>query len=302
VLRGREDPPPAWIRLRPWRPAQSPEAGAALLGVPPGEIVEDPRMGLRAAAALLGDLSRRMAISPTMPLAAWRAVLSPWNASGDPDADRLYAEHVMALLASGFSAHVDAEAPVVVPPAGEPIDVVAPAVNRPAGIDGAAFATFLPAAPSTHRTRESRAIRYIVIHTMENDFATVVEFFRRRGTAVGAHYVVRGTDGLVVQMVDERAVVFHDACFNELSIGIEHEGYAAAGDVWFSDALYAASARLVRDIARRYGVPLDRAHVLGHGDAPDCSEHTDPGALWDWERFMRELRGAEWPREPVPAR
>ncbi|HEY5932985.1 MAG TPA: peptidoglycan recognition family protein, partial [Kofleriaceae bacterium] len=106
------------------------------------------------------------------------------------------------------------------------------------------------------------------------------------GTKVGAHYLVDSVTGTTVQMADERLVVFHDACFNEESIGIEHEGYVEAGQLWYSDEQYEASARLVRDIAKRHEIPLDRDHILGHGEAPDCSDHTDPGPGWDWDRFM----------------
>jgi N-acetyl-anhydromuramyl-L-alanine amidase AmpD len=128
---------------------------------------------------------------------------------------------------------------------------------------------------------------------MQNTLPVIVEYFRRPGTKVGAHYLVDSVAGTTIQMADERMVVFHDACFNDESIGIEHEGYVEAGALWYSDELYRASARLVRDIARRHDIPLDRSHILGHGEAPDCSDHTDPGPGWDWERFMAEVERGE---------
>ena len=53
----------------------------------------------------------------------------------------------------------------------------------------------------------------------------------------------------------------------------------------------------VRDIARRHGLPLDRAHVMGHDEAPDCSEHDDPGPGWDWAAYEQRLRTTV--REPA---
>ena len=130
---------------------------------------------------------------------------------------------------------------------------------------------------------------------MQNTLPVILEHFRRPGTRFGAHYLVDSVAGTTVQMADERLVVFHDACFNEESIGIEHEGYVEAGKRWYSEEQLRASARLVRDIARRYDIPLDRSHILGHGEAPDCSDHTDPGPDWDWARYMAyvERAGAE---------
>ena len=125
---------------------------------------------------------------------------------------------------------------------------------------------------------------------MQNTLPVILEYFRKPTTQVGAHYLVDSVAGTTVQMADERLVVFHDACFNEESVGIEHEGYVEAGRQWYSEAQYRASARLVRDIAQRHGIPLDRSHILGHGETPDCSDHTDPGPGWDWDRFMSYVR------------
>lgn len=50
---------------------------------------------------------------------------------------------------------------------------------------------------------------------------------RRPGARTSADYVIRASDGLVVQMVDEREAAFHDACFNDATIGVEHEGFTA---------------------------------------------------------------------------
>ncbi|RYE89807.1 MAG: N-acetylmuramoyl-L-alanine amidase [Myxococcales bacterium] len=144
------------------------------------------------------------------------------------------------------------------------------------------------------RSRPRRGpVRAIVLHTAEGTAASAVAWFRRPGSTVSAHYVVRASDGVVVQLVDEDDVAFHDACFNETTIGIEHEGFAGDPGRWYTPALYEASARLVRDIAARHGLPLDRAHVVGHDEAPDCSEHDDPGPGWDWAGYEHRLRAGE---------
>jgi hypothetical protein len=69
--------------------------------------------------------------------------------------------------------------------------------------------------------------------------------------------------------------------------------------------MYRASARLVREIAGRYGIPLDRNHILGHGEVSRlsgyCTNHTDPGSGWDWGRFMAYVREGGAPPAPGPA-
>ena len=32
-------------------------------------------------------------------------------------------------------------------------------------------------------------------------------------------------------------------------------------------------------------------HIYGHGDAPDCSDHTDPGPGWDWAHYLALVGG-----------
>lgn len=36
----------------------------------------------------------------------------------------------------------------------------------------------------------------------------------------------------------------------------------------FTDAMYAASARLTAAVCGRYGIPVDRAHIIGHVEVP----------------------------------
>jgi hypothetical protein len=59
--------------------------------------------------------------------------------------------------------------------------------------------------------------------------------------------------------------------------------------------MYRASARLVTYLAGKYGVPLDRQHILGHDNVPGPTTanipgmHTDPGPYWDWRHYFELL-------------
>ena len=84
---------------------------------------------------------------------------------------------------------------------------------------------------------------------------------------------------------------------NMHSIGLEHEGIAEDGGLWYTEAMYRTSARLVRYLANRYDIPLDRGHIIGHDQVPGPTPayvpgmHWDPGPYWDWEHYF-ELLGA----------
>ncbi|WP_326785382.1 N-acetylmuramoyl-L-alanine amidase [Streptomyces sp. NBC_00151] len=131
----------------------------------------------------------------------------------------------------------------------------------------------------------------VVIHVTQGSFASAVRAFQDPKHEAAAHYVVRG-DGHVTQMIRELDVAFHagNRAYNERSVGIEHEGFVDRPSS-FTDAMYEASARLTARICGRYGIPVDREHIIGHIEVPG-TDHTDPGRYWDWDRYIRLVRRA----------
>ncbi|MFE0650558.1 N-acetylmuramoyl-L-alanine amidase [Streptomyces sp. NPDC059534] len=131
----------------------------------------------------------------------------------------------------------------------------------------------------------------VVIHVVQGSYATALKVFRNPGHGAAAHYVVR-KDGHVAQMIRELDVAFHagNRDMNERSIGIEHEGFVDRPQD-FTAAMYAGSARLTADICARYGIPVDREHIIGHVEV-EGTDHTDPGPHWDWDRYLRLVREA----------
>ncbi|MEV5383348.1 N-acetylmuramoyl-L-alanine amidase [Streptomyces sp. NPDC052721] len=129
----------------------------------------------------------------------------------------------------------------------------------------------------------------VVIHVTQGGYASAVKVFRDPGHGAAAHYIVR-KDGRVTQLVRELDVAFHagNRQYNERSVGIEHEGFVEDSSS-FTDEMYAASARLTAAICERYGIPVDREHIIGHVEVPG-TDHTDPGRFWDWDRYIRTVR------------
>jgi N-acetyl-anhydromuramyl-L-alanine amidase AmpD len=143
-------------------------------------------------------------------------------------------------------------------------------------------------------------IKYIVIHDTEASYGDTLSYFHGAsdgGVGAATHYVIRSWDGRVTQMVPTNHIAFHTGNFwyNMHSIGIEHEGYLAHGHRWYTDAQYQSSAKLVRYLADRFNIPLDREHIIGHEEIPaekpegSAKQHYDPGPFWDWAYYFRLL-------------
>ncbi|MEU2421388.1 N-acetylmuramoyl-L-alanine amidase [Streptomyces sp. NPDC007851] len=147
------------------------------------------------------------------------------------------------------------------------------------------------AASSDNRTSALRPDEYridrVVIHVTQHAYAGTLAIFANPKKRVSAHYLVRSADGHVAQCVRETDIAWHAGNwdYNTRSIGIEHEGWVEKPE-YFTDALYAKSARLTASICDRYGIPKDREHVIGHVEVPG-TDHTDPGRYWDWTRYMK---------------
>lgn len=135
-------------------------------------------------------------------------------------------------------------------------------------------------------------LHYVIIHVAQTTYSGTLSVFRNPANKVSAHYVVRSSDGHVAQCVRESDIAWHAGNwdYNTRSIGIEHEGWVDRPG-YFTDALYERSARLTAAICGRYGIPRNRAHIIGHHEVPG-SDHTDPGRHWDWKRYLRLVKSA----------
>jgi N-acetyl-anhydromuramyl-L-alanine amidase AmpD len=131
----------------------------------------------------------------------------------------------------------------------------------------------------------------IVVHVTQSTQPIAEQVFQDPGHRASAHYLIRAEDGHITQMVREHDVAYHagNRDWNNRSIGIEHEGFVNQPDRWFTETAYRASAELVAGIAARYGIPLDREHIVGHNEVPGAT-HTDPGPYWDWDHYMALVR------------
>ncbi|MCQ4082298.1 N-acetylmuramoyl-L-alanine amidase [Streptomyces sp. RB6PN25] len=157
-----------------------------------------------------------------------------------------------------------------------------------------------------NRPADGDAIKYIVIHDTEASYSTTINQFQDPTAYASANYVIRSSDGLVTQMVPNKDIAWHagNKYINMHAIGVEHEGYALQGATWYTESEYESSATLVKWLAAKYNIPLDREHIIGHDNVPGpldayvAGMHWDPGPFWDWNHYM-QLLGAPSNSNPV---
>lgn len=145
---------------------------------------------------------------------------------------------------------------------------------------------------------DAPTLEYIVIHDTEASYDLSIDIVQNIANWVSWNYTIRSSDGHIAQHLDPKDVGWHAGNWyiNAHSIGIEHEGKAGNGK-WYTEAMYRSSADLVRYLTRKYDIPRDRSHIIGHdqipGTVPGSTRrmHWDPGPYWDWEHYF-ELIGA----------
>jgi N-acetylmuramoyl-L-alanine amidase/Fibronectin type III domain len=270
-------------------PAQLAQA-AQLSGRTQDEISRDAAANLDAGAAMLAQ-----AHSGGQDLAGWQ-----------PSVARLegpyVATQVFDLLRSGVTRTLSSGETITLAPQVLPAAPTVANTGNTMSTDYPA-AAWVPANPNNY-TPDNRPIGdpidMIVIHDIEGTAGSAIQHFQDPNAQASAHYVVSDA-GQITQMVAEHDIAWHAGNwdYNTRSIGIEHEGYAWTPG-WYTPIMYQASAGIAASICSRYGVPMDRQHVIGHNEVPDpnnpgqfggAGHHTDPGPYWDWGYYMATAQG-----------
>ncbi len=146
----------------------------------------------------------------------------------------------------------------------------------------------------------SDPINMIIVHVTQGSFRSAINWFQNPSAKVSSHYTIRSADGFIAQSVREKDIARHAGnwSYNQMSIGIEHEGYVE-DPVFFTEAMYQSSAKLTAYLAHKYSIPVDRRHIIGHEEVPNpndpgryggVNEHQDPGPFFEWEKYISYIR------------
>lgn len=139
--------------------------------------------------------------------------------------------------------------------------------------------------------------RIVIHHNASTNKNVAMNTWVAGGPAnTSAHYEVTPTE--IIGCVGEQYAAWHCggtggydvpkmANPNQRSIGIENLNSTGAPHWNIADGTYENLAKLVADICKRYGIPLDRKHVLGHNEvtATAC-----PGGI-DVDKVVKMAKG-----------
>lgn len=268
------------------------QRAAILTSLPPASIKVDAAANIEAGAALLSDISHKLNLSPEKitDLTAWYGAVEAYSGATDVGVRQSYADEVFKVIQNGARAQLAS---------GEVVTLSASAVGalpRSAGPQPQSPdygpALWVPADSNNYTVgRPYGPLSYIIIHDTEGSYASAINWFQNPISGVSSQYVIRSSDGQITQMVREANTAYQAGVwdYNVKSIGIEHEGFMNQQG-WYTEAMYQASSALARNIADRYGIKKDRAHIIGHYQVPNQS-HVDPGQNWNWSYYMSLIRG-----------
>ncbi|MET9827774.1 N-acetylmuramoyl-L-alanine amidase [Streptomyces sp. NPDC006385] len=324
---GSEDPrgdsarPPLLPEARLPEPSRLPARlrtlprAAELTGLSPQQLRTDPAANVAGGAALLAAAQKELGRPLSSDPADWYGAVARFSGADDTATAAAYANDVYDVLRTGQKRRTDAGQLVAL--AARPGLAPDTGQLRRAGLRTASTAgtecpptvscEWIPAPYEqfgdgdygNHDLADrpaSQSIEYIVIHDTEGAWEGVLKMVQDP-TYVSWQYSLRSTDGHIAQHVKAKDVAWHAGNWyvNAKSIGLEHEGFLAQPDAWYTEAMYRSSARLVTYLAKKYGIPLDRQHILGHDTVPGPTTstirgmHTDPGPYWDWRHYFELL-------------
>ncbi|HJQ47923.1 MAG TPA: peptidoglycan recognition family protein [Amycolatopsis sp.] len=294
---------------------QTLDLASELTHASPESLRADPGQNIRGGAAVLAQYQRELGISSTDP-ADWYGTVARYSGATDSAGAAFFADEVFATIAGGASRVTDDGEPVRLDATPvTPTRAQLRSLDLPAGQEGAAEGPaglpveWIPAPyqdlgngnygnyDKAERPR-SQQITHIVIHDTECTYDAAIGLVQDP-KYLGWHYTLRSADGHVAQHILTKDVGWHAGNWyvNTKSIGVEHEGFGAQG-TWYTETMYRTSAKLVCYLAGRYGIPLDREHILGHDNVPGPAPanvktmHWDPGPYWDWAHYF-DLLGAQ---------
>ncbi|WP_372515683.1 N-acetylmuramoyl-L-alanine amidase [Streptantibioticus ferralitis] len=303
------------------------DQAAQLTGLTSQRLRTNPAANVAGGAALLAAYQKALGQPLSSDPAAWFGAVARYSGADDTATATNFATDVYQTIHDGASRTTDSGQHITLP--AQPGVKPDPAQTARLGLRTAdarqtecprlvacewipaPYTRYGPASNDygnhdlTNRPQDA-SVDYIVIHDTEGTWDATLKLVQDP-KYLGWHYTVRSSDGHIAEHMRSKDVGWHAGNWyvNSKSIGVEHEGFLADPDAWYTEAMYRTSARLVRYLAHKYRIPLDRQHILGHDNVPGTTPstvagmHTDPGPYWDWAHYF-ELMGAPFRASPGP--
>ena len=156
--------------------------------------------------------------------------------------------------------------------------------------------------PNYKAGRGGRVVKAIVNHITAGDFPGCLYWLCDPKSGSSAHYLITRT-GEIWQMVRESDTAWHAGIVNrptwklydganpnKRTIDIEHE-CISGGEL--TELQYQATLQLQRELCAKYGIPIDRNHIIGHYEINPVDRPGCPGKDFPWDRLMKDLQKKE---------
>jgi N-acetylmuramoyl-L-alanine amidase len=154
--------------------------------------------------------------------------------------------------------------------------------------------------PNYSPGRGGHKIAVIVNHIMCGTMDGTDSWFKNRASQVSAHYGI-ARDGTIHQYVRDEDTAWHAGIvknptwplysqyaghINQVSIGIEHEGWPGEP---LTEVQYQSTLWLHRYLHDKHGILLDRLHIIGHDQLDTVTRRDCPGPKFPWSRLFKDL-------------
>lgn len=278
---------------------------AKLINEQPSELKLDYVANIRGAAAYISSIAKKLGIERTN-IDNWKKVLELYSGIPQSDVQEFYSYGVFDRIERGIEfngkTYLDAQKAnmSLFSDAVKPLEKRS---NKLAKVPSSDYpdATWDPSPNYYDGTFATTKPFGAVFHYTAGEFAGSLSYLKTTDAQASAHYIMRSADGYLVQLVAESNGAWHARCWNKYMLGVEHEAVTPV-DNWFSETMYRASAKLYRHFCDKFGIPMDRNHIIGHDQwsnaawvtwaqanapfDPTCNDHSDPGPSFNWNHFM----------------
>jgi len=274
---------------------------ANLIGQQPEMLVNDYELNIRGAAILISKIASEQNINRN-DLNAWRSVIEKYSGIPQEDVKEFYSFDVFKVLFEGTETNgvnLRKHPEIDINQFSENVNPV----NKLKNIESEDYPPAVWDPSPNFYSNPPFYQKFSVVHTTQGSFAASVSWLKNPAASASSHYILRSSDGYIVQLVREANAAWHAVCWNRWMFGTEHEGFVD-NPAWYTDTMYLNSAALFRHLCLRYNIPMTRNYIIGHGEKsnsawvswmqqnfpsidPNCNTHTDPGQYWDWNFYMQ---------------
>lgn len=150
--------------------------------------------------------------------------------------------------------------------------------------------------------RQGRKPIAIVNHITAGLYPGTLNWMQNTQAKTSSHYLITKT-GEILQLVKDEDTVWANGVVNETNwslydgsnpnrytISIEHE--ALAGEA-LTTVQYEASLYLHRELIKRWNIPIDEEHIIGHYRIDSVNRPNCPGDKFPWKQLFTDLKQPE---------